>query len=51
MKLLPHLEGKKLGEFIVGFKKSFEDFEWFILENSPEEINRRILDFSRNFNQ
>jgi hypothetical protein len=50
MKLLPHLEGKRLGEFIVSFKKSFDDFEQFILENSEEEINRQILDFARKFN-
>lgn len=51
MSLLPHLEGKKLGEFIVEFKKSFDDFEEFILKNSQEEIEQKILDFSQNFNK
>lgn len=45
MKLLPVLEGKKLGEFIIEFKKKFEDFDGFILESSQEEINQKILDF------
>lgn len=48
MQLLPQLEGKKLGEFIIEFKKSFADFEEFILENSQEEIEQKILGFSQN---
>lgn len=51
MKLLPDLEGKKLGEFIVEFKKKFDNFEQLILESSPEEIKRKILDFSQTFNK
>lgn len=49
--LLPELEGKRLGKFIVGFKKNFADFETFILQSSQAEINRKIIDFSKTFNQ
>lgn len=51
MQLLPDLEGKKLGEFIVEFKQSFVDFEQFVLETPQEEINQKIVEFSKAFNQ
>lgn len=49
MRLRPDLEGKKLGEFIIGFKRQFSDFDGFILKSSPAEINEAIIEFSRKF--
>jgi hypothetical protein len=46
MKLLPHLEGKELGSFIMNFKASFEDFEAFLLSSPEEEIEKKILEFA-----
>jgi hypothetical protein len=45
MRLRPELSGKALGEFIVAFKRSFPDFEAFLLETPAEEIERRIVAF------
>jgi hypothetical protein len=47
MKLLPHLEGKELGSFIIRFKESFENFEEFVLSSSESEIEKRILEFTQ----
>jgi hypothetical protein len=47
MKLLPHLQGKELGEFIIKFKQSFPDFEAFILSSSEVEIETKILEFAQ----
>lgn len=45
IKLIPALSGKELGEFIVSFKDRFEDFQKFVLETDPEEIDRNILNY------
>ncbi len=45
IKLIPELQGKELGEFIVSFKNKFEDFRSFVLANSQEEIDRQILEY------
>lgn len=47
MKLLPHLEGKELGGFIMNFKASFEDFEAFVLLGSELEIEKSVLEFAQ----
>jgi hypothetical protein len=47
--LLPQLEGKTLGAFIVQFKNSIEDFESFILEHDQHAINEQILEFAKTF--
>jgi hypothetical protein len=47
--LLPQLEGKALGAFIVQFKNSIEHFEDFILEQDQNAINERILEFAKTF--
>jgi hypothetical protein len=47
--LLPQLEGKTLGMFIVNFKNSIADFEGFILEQDQHAINERILEFAKTF--
>jgi hypothetical protein len=46
--LIPNLKDRELGKFIVDFKNSFDDFEKFILENSPQTIEKCILDFYNN---
>jgi hypothetical protein len=45
MRLAPGIEGKALGELIVRFKGSFDDFEAWLLATPEEEIDRRILEF------
>ena len=45
MNLKPELEGKALGDFIVAFKKSFSDFEAYILNASRDEIREKIINF------
>ena len=50
MQLRPALAGQKLGQFIIEFKQSFNDFDRFILESSAEEINHRILTFNLSVN-
>jgi hypothetical protein len=45
MELLPDLQGKILGEFIVKFKQQYNDFDRFILTSKQEEIDRDIRDF------
>jgi hypothetical protein len=47
--LLPQLEGKTLGAFIVGFKNSIQDFEDFVLEQDQHAINEQILEFAKTF--
>jgi hypothetical protein len=47
--LLPQLEGKTLGAFIVNFKNSVEHFEDFILEHDQNAINEQILEFAKTF--
>ena len=49
MKLIPELQGKELGEFIVSFRNEFEDFQKFVLERSQEEIDRQILDYYQSY--
>ena len=49
MKLIPELSGKELGEFIVRFKKQFENFQEFVLENTREEIESQILDYYQSY--
>lgn len=46
MRLVPGLEGKALGELIVRFKESFDDFEAWLLTTPEEEIDRRIVAFA-----
>lgn len=46
MALLPELQGQALGEFIMAFRASVPDFEAFLLESEPEEVDRRILAFA-----
>jgi hypothetical protein len=48
MKLLPHLQGKELGEFIMKFKQSFPDFEAFVLSSSEDEVEKAVLDVAKN---
>ncbi len=48
MNLIPDLQGKELGKFIISFKNQFQDFERFILENNPKEINKKILESYQN---
>jgi hypothetical protein len=45
MQLIPTLQGQELGKFIVEFKKQFNNFELFILINSSEEIQKKILNY------
>jgi hypothetical protein len=45
IRLVPGLEGKALGELIVRFKASFEDFEAWVLATPEDEIDERILAF------
>jgi hypothetical protein len=47
MQLRPELAGKALGEFIVAFKRSVDDFDAFVLATSPDELARRIREFAR----
>jgi hypothetical protein len=51
MNLLPHLSGKKLGQFIVMFKQKFPDFDEFIINSEQTEIDRAILTFDRQITQ
>jgi hypothetical protein len=44
MRLRPDLRDRALGEFIQSFRASINDFETFILESDPTEIERRILE-------
>lgn len=46
MRLLPGLEGKALGELIQRFKRSFDDFDAWVLATPQEEIERRIQTFA-----
>ncbi len=45
MKLLPHLVGKELGQFISMFKQQFPDFDEFIISTEQSVIDRAILAF------
>lgn len=45
--LIPNLSDRELGEFVVTFKKQFDNFEQFILESSSETIQEKILLFYR----
>jgi hypothetical protein len=47
MKLLPQLEGKELGTFIMNFKASFENFEDFVLSSSESEVEKKVLEFAQ----
>jgi hypothetical protein len=47
MQLRPELAGKALGEFIVAFKKSVDDFEAFVLATSADDLAQRIREFAR----
>ncbi len=51
MKLLPQLQGKELGEFILKFKQSFEDFEAFLLSSTEAEIAKKVLEFAKEQNR
>ena len=44
MRLRPELRDRALGEFIRLFRASVTDFETFILESDPQEIERQILE-------
>jgi hypothetical protein len=44
MRLRPELQDRALGEFIQSFRASVTDFETFVLESDPTEIERRILE-------
>lgn len=46
MRLIPGLEGKPLGELIVGFKASKPDFERWVLAAPQEEIDAAIRAFA-----
>jgi hypothetical protein len=46
MRLLPHLSGKALGEFIVAFKNRHADFETYVLETPEEALSAEILEFA-----
>lgn len=46
MRLLPHLEGERLGILIRHFKASFDNFEEWVLATNEDEINARILAFA-----
>ncbi len=48
MQLIPSLEGKVLGQFIVAFKTAHPDFEDYILSHSDQEIQADILNFYQN---
>jgi hypothetical protein len=45
MRLRPELSGHALAEFIIAFKRSFTDFEAFVLATPSEDIERRIREF------
>ena len=45
MRLRPELSGTALGTFIREFKRSFTDFEAFLLSATPLEIEQQILAF------
>ena len=47
MRLFPHLQGKDLGVFIVGFKNSFEDFEQFVLDSTEEVVDQKLIGFAK----
>jgi len=47
MRLLPHLQGKALGEFIVALKTSVPHFQEFVLETEQDALERYILEFYR----
>ncbi len=47
IRLFPHLEGKDLGAFIMAFKKSFLDFEQFVLDSTEDAIDQKLIDFSK----
>jgi len=46
MRLVPGVEGKALGELIVRFKASFEDFDAWVLATPQEDIERAIVAFA-----
>jgi hypothetical protein len=47
MRLRPELAGKALGEFIVAFKRSVDDFDAFVLATTADELAQRIREFAR----
>jgi hypothetical protein len=47
MRLLPSLEGEKLGILIRHFKASIAHFDEWVLNTDEKEIDARILDFAR----
>lgn len=49
MRLFPALEGKNLGAFIVAFKESLGDFEGFFLEADDAQIQRKLLEFAKDY--
>lgn len=46
MRLVPGLEGRALGELIQRFKRSFEDFDAWLLATPEDEIDRQIRAFA-----
>jgi hypothetical protein len=46
MRLVPGLEGKALGELMVSFKRSFPDFEAWLLATPEDEIDEAIRAFA-----
>jgi hypothetical protein len=49
MRLFPALEGKELGAFIVAFKEFLGDFESFFLEADDAQIERKLLEFGKDY--
>jgi hypothetical protein len=49
MRLLPGLQGEKLGNLIRQFKASIPDFESWVLLTDNAEIDARILTFAATF--
>lgn len=46
MRLLPHLEGERLGILIRHFKASFDNFDEWVLTTDEKEIDARIIAFA-----
>jgi hypothetical protein len=51
MNKYPHLKGPKLGKVLGDFKKSFDDFRSYVLNNSSEKIMKSFDEFMKNVNE
>jgi hypothetical protein len=49
MRLLPGVEGEKLGALIRQFKASINEFDRWVLETDEDEIDARLLAFAASF--